>query len=1704
MALDLPGVNLLSTDTRDLVFAMDGRILEVPILGCRYTSVFDPICTMDDRMIKVYDVGRQCESLVTNFSWVGGRKTCYDLVVSDTEPCVVLMVDDDSWLVDTPDVMRSFTSNIVELAACTGAMAIGPMFVGARPMASLDVNPLACEHLRLNQHGVVHQLDLLDLASTRRLHQSLGSVLLVSLFGFPCQPHSSQGSQLGQSDPRAKVFWAGLRSIFLLQSQACILECVPGASSDQDIWQGLRSLADTMHWCISDVILKLEHQWPMHRRRWWVVMYPKAWGHRPLIEWPCHPSHPTVEHVFPHWGLWDAQVEDELALSVEEYADFMNPAYGKDNRVLMAHQKCQTVLHSYANTHCACPCGCRDSGFSRNSLALHGLRGMFVKSLRTGQPRYLHPHELAALLTIPFSMQHLCPVRSALCLLGQVAAPLQCLWAYLHLLSCASTCFPSLKFLDPVEVLARYKREIITQLHVGFPFGRPLPMRDFVLFRHDGAPFHLLSCGSYTIGQLLQADSITLHWGQVASVTSTSGTRLPLTEPLSLEGGELVVVVNQKNQVLTKPVGLLMIALVHGTEYFVSIAAPGTFLFQLLWEHDLPTTLLFICDAGKLYGPDTRLWCSQRLESLCNDRFPTLLPPGTLAVVPPLVPHETAAGGSLNGRGLDAFAVWKAMVDLQETVPCCLLHPETVRECMGRGFWPNPMDFVGSLSSNLICVPFQIYQHWGLVVGEVQGAGVRWIYFDGLNHVAAGVALTLCQVVSKVLSMDFLGLECHCQFSQHHEFTCGTILVLHMAFALGLRGCITAEDELALHLKLSCRNHKTSWLSLTPGRSMDSDEFEAFGGAASHEIGLNDKSMWYAMTTVVHHVEQAVLVPPFLRQDSAFVCAQLKGAEWAHQRLGCGRPFFAFVARNQHWLLLQGMYHTVDGAVDWTVFDGLPHLQSSSMQMDLESLCRSLSHGLGFPCGGIAYRCVVSQVHPFTCGTVAVFHLGLALGYRLDSQPDDVWTLHMDLLASQRNGEFQAFGEGDMVTDKLITLLTDKGVPEAVVASRVSKIVQKLGKGELLNALTARNPWASLKSLASRPGNGIQLVHKEELEAFIAAKARDKHGTAISIKKKEKAKASSKSSPVWTLDAKLLQLVDGHFVDPDGTAVPQIDISQVTADSKGIAICSTQEAKPYLQQQNSISTDALALLTLEEIPPPERGLAKLTCLRYPVVFQPTQDPLLIQGCLVQLGDVQVQRGSHKDPAISMDVSATQVIKLQIFRDELEMDWSNFCGSPLKHLFHMVPLFRLCNQISCDHKCGLFHAAVEDAMDQVVHESWGRKFHTLDNKSVRPETAVTFTIYLRIASPATDELLHICHPGVYMEPRSETRQTDPAYSVIWIPGATRDLALHKLKLLTHGISLARMKTRFGIRVLTTYEAAAHAELRPGADFVKVAVKMVFRLHPLPHGLQRAQLVKLLKEWKWAAKPLQPARGTSDGGAWEVGSSDSPPCNILSAFARDVLVTLVKDRSEPVSAPTIVGPRRVMKHPQNQLASGKSGAIDPWTSASEDPWARYANTTAAPAPGAQKRLESFAAQLKTDIVEQVQDQLAECSSQMKTVPPSVDDQTLTRMQQLEVGVSELKAQGQQFRSWFDETGARLAAQDAQLQQVNQTLQQQQQDLQSVRAEVHHSADNLQQSVASSITAMQSQFTDLMASQLQSQMDRFETLLKDGPDSHKKQRT
>ena len=855
-------------------------------------------------------------------------------------------------------------------------------------------------------------------------------------------------------------------------------------------------------------------------------------------------------------------------------------------------------------------------------------------------------------------------------------------------------------------------------------------------------------------------------------------------------------------------------------------------------------------------------------------------------------------------------------------------------------------------------------------------------------------------------------------------------------------------------------------------------------GTFAEAAGLHDGHIWAVLT----HLTSQSVTPIQLVHPCQAACL-LGDLDFSTLRgLGLGllhpMPFATQLAcvfaANGHWALLWAFIH--HGQFHWTYLDGLPDQLTSAARL-LALKITELFDG-----EFIDFRtdCKLHQRAPTTCGTIALLHVCFQLG--LCGLPSDemILGLHEHLLSLVLSSDTpRVIGLGPhTVEGQLAALLVTKGVPWTVVSERAAAALLKLGSVAIQNALQQANPWGALKTLASRPGKTFQFVTKDELQAYVAQKAADKHGAQISTKKKQKKKPPQTSGPLQ-LDPSALSLLEGHFVDAEDEEVPQIQLSQVTADMRGIAICDLTQALPYIKDYTSLSADALALMITQEVPHDLKCLAALESLRFPATYLPTKDPMLIQGCLLQLGDVAVRRRANEEMQDEMEITTTTVLKIQIYRDEVQLAWDQFVSSPIKHLITLAPKLRLCPNPRCDNKCQFFHAPVEEPIDQVIHEIWARKFQSLEGRTLPADQAALFQAFLRVTSAAVEEILPSVVNGIYFEPRcATTKSTDNDYAVVWIPGATHEAAVHKLKTVSQGLGLVRMKQRYGIRVKAAHEETVYTQLRPGDNFVRVTINKIFRLHPLPHGLQRAQLAKLLQEWSWDAKPLQPSRGSADGGAWEVGASEDPPQPVLPAFGHDVLINLVKDKQQHDLPPAIIAPKRAHVHLRAQKPPVPTPTGDPWLQ--QDPWANFQPSSAA--PGTTKRYDVLASQLRDDLTAQFQDKLNTTAPASSSAPSALEH----RMQKMEVGLTELHAHNQQVGHWMKEAGARMAAQDEQIQQIHHGLAQQQADLVTVRTEVHSSASSLHQAMQTSFTTMKQEIVTDLASTLDNQMSKFETLL------------
>ena len=129
---------------------------------------------------------------------------------------------------------------------------------------------------------------------------------------------------------------------------------------------------------------------------------------------------------------------------------------------------------------------------------------------------------------------------------------------------------------------------------------------------------------------------------------------------------------------------------------------------------------------------------------------------------------------------------------------------------------------------------------------------------------------------------------------------------------------------------------------------------------------------------------------------------------------------------------------------------------------------------------------------------------------------------------------------------------------------------------------------------------------------------------------------------------------------------------------------------PFLQNFRTLSLEPLCC-----------GIAPVTPVRFLVVYEPTSEAILLQGSLVQLRDESVQLASADITELAQ--LDTLTCRLSLYRDETSLDWVEVVRAPLRELL------RSTSDPACTQACGKFHAAVDEAVDRLVLDVWGRQW-----------------------------------------------------------------------------------------------------------------------------------------------------------------------------------------------------------------------------------------------------------------------------------------------------------------------------------------------------------------------------------------------------------
>ena len=258
-----------------------------------------------------------------------------------------------------------------------------------------------------------------------------------------------------------------------------------------------------------------------------------------------------------------------------------------------------------------------------------------------------------------------------------------------------------------------------------------------------------------------------------------------------------------------------------------------------------------------------------------------------------------------------------------------------------------------------------------------------------------------------------------------------------------------------------------------------------------------------------------------------------------------------------------------------------------------------------------------------------------------------------------------------------------------------------------------------------------------------------------------------------------------------------------------------------------------------------------------------------------------------------------------------------------------------------------------------------------------------------------------------------------------------------KTFSKAICLMRMREKYGIRILKEDEETAWAALRPGVEFIGLDIAKIFDLCPLPHGTQRNDVVKLLKEWGWSARPLQPGKGSYSHMTWRVGAAEDPPQMVMPGFNLEVVISQVKELKQKKFEPKLIASNKTQRHLTSAASSSSSSTSDPWLSAKEDPWAGWNKKTTPAATQGKSRLDSIREELCADVKQSIRKELETHMETDTASSSTMNEATEARFQALEVGVQELTKQNGQFLQWFHEAGDRTKATEQSVQEVQNTL-------------------------------------------------------------------
>ena len=446
---DLPGVSLpkLIELSRSLSGAMEKRILDFDYSPDLTMMPKGKLVCLVSTMVSM-DEDHNCHRMATvpqgqHFRYKGEipkgmASHSLLLVMVETEGKMpVIRQTPDSICLSYPHCTLQSSRDLIEFCAGMGALGQGALAAQFVPKVAVELRPNLAKLYASNSSAKVITGDITEFRTIKQVHEALPASATISA-GVSCQPYSRLGDGKSGQDSRASTLPATLAAAHYLRAVVIILECVAPAGDDAYVRWQIAEFCKRTNFSRSEIVLDLQDVWPCKRQRWWCVLSAPALGSLDLKPFVPMQDLETIRHVMPQICRWPSYEEKQLQLTPIEAEAFADSKGSPASYCINLKGILPCALHAWGSQLTACPCGCRESGFSSARLVNKGVFGVLAESksshdgINEGKFRHLHPIEAAALCGLDPKLVWDSQMRLVLGAIGQLASPLQSCWICLQ------------------------------------------------------------------------------------------------------------------------------------------------------------------------------------------------------------------------------------------------------------------------------------------------------------------------------------------------------------------------------------------------------------------------------------------------------------------------------------------------------------------------------------------------------------------------------------------------------------------------------------------------------------------------------------------------------------------------------------------------------------------------------------------------------------------------------------------------------------------------------------------------------------------------------------------------------------------------------------------------------------------------------------------------------------------------------------------------------------------------------------------------------------------------------------------------------------------------------------------------------------------------------------------------------------------------